>query len=68
MENKDVMLLTVDEMAELLRIGRSSAYELCRQKEFPVVRIGRNIRIPKRALLEWVENQAERSMAFERIT
>jgi excisionase family DNA binding protein len=50
-------LLTVEEMAKILRIGRSSAYELCRQKEFPVIRIGKNIRIPEKALLDWVESQ-----------
>lgn len=51
-------LLTVEEMAKILRIGRSSAYELCRQKEFPVIRIGKNIRIPEKALLDWVERQS----------
>lgn len=51
-------LLTVEEMAKILRIGRSSAYELCKQKEFPVIRIGKNIRIPEKALLDWVERQS----------
>lgn len=58
MERTEVSLLTVDEMAQILRIGRSSAYELCRQKEFPIVRIGRSIRIPRRALYEWIEGQS----------
>jgi len=58
MERTEVSLLTVDEMAQILRIGRSSAYELCRQKEFPIVRIGRSIRIPRRALYEWIEGRS----------
>ena len=48
MQDTNFHLLTVEEMAEILRIGRSSAYELCRQNEFPVIRIGRSIRIPKK--------------------
>jgi excisionase family DNA binding protein len=54
-------LLTVKELAEILRIGRSSAYELCRQNEFPVVRIGKNIRISKGALFEWIERESEQT-------
>ncbi|NMB38538.1 MAG: helix-turn-helix domain-containing protein [Firmicutes bacterium] len=44
-----------------LRIGRSSAYELCRQNEFPVVRIGKSIRIPKKALLDWIEYESNKA-------
>jgi excisionase family DNA binding protein len=58
MQDSNLHLLTVSEMAKILRIGRSSAYELCKQKEFPVIRIGKNIRIPQRALLDWVERQS----------
>jgi excisionase family DNA binding protein len=54
-------LLTVKELAEILRIGRSSAYELCRQNAFPVVRVGKSIRIPKGALLDWVERESEQT-------
>jgi len=59
MRETDVMLLTVRELAQILRIGRSSAYELCRQKEFPVVRIGKTIRIPRLALYEWIDRQSQ---------
>lgn len=59
MQGADVHLLTVKELAEVLRIGRSSAYELCRQNEFPVIRIGKSIRIPSKALFEWIERRSE---------
>ena len=59
MRDTDVTLLTVNELAEILRIGRSSAYELCRQNQFPVVRIGKVIRIPKQALNEWLDRQSQ---------
>ncbi len=59
MQGADVHLLTVKELSEVLRIGRSSAYELCRQNEFPVIRIGKSIRIPSKALFEWIERRSE---------
>ena len=58
MQDADLHLLTVKELAEVLRIGRSSAYELCRQNEFPVIRIGNSIRIPKKALFDWIERES----------
>jgi len=64
MQDTNFHLLTVEEMAEILRIGRSSAYELCRQNEFPVIRIGRSIRIPKKALLDWI-HQTSRAKNFD---
>ena len=39
-------LLTVEEMAAILRIGRNSAYQLVRQGRIRSIRIGRAIRIP----------------------
>jgi excisionase family DNA binding protein len=49
-------LLTVSEMAQVLRIGRNSAYELVYQKNFPILKLGqKNIRIPKGELLQWIK-------------
>ncbi len=52
-------LLTIDEAAEMLRIGRSLAYVLARQYEasdgregMPVLRFGSCIRVPRWALVE----------------
>ena len=57
-------VLNVDEVAEFLRLGRSSVYEAIRQREIPSVRIGKRILISKRALRRIVEPQGEE----ERIT
>jgi len=46
--------LTVPELADYLRIGRTSAYQLARTKGFPVVKVGRAIRIPREALMAWL--------------
>lgn len=44
------LLLTVEEAAELLRIGRNGAYAAVSNGSLPSVRIGRTIRIPRDAL------------------
>lgn len=51
-------LLTVDELAEYLRVGKRKAYELCNQKGFPVIRLGMAYRIPRKALDLWLQRQA----------
>ena len=40
-------ILTVEEAAAFLRIGRSAAYAAVRAGEIPSVRIGRSIRCPR---------------------
>jgi excisionase family DNA binding protein len=43
-------VLTVEEAAAELRIGRTAAYDAVRRGDLPVVRIGRIIRVPRAAL------------------
>lgn len=47
------ILLTVEEVAERLRIGRTKAYELVKDGEIESVRIGRLRRVPKAAVDEY---------------
>jgi excisionase family DNA binding protein len=44
-------VLTVEEAARVLRIGRASAYEAVRRGEIPSVHLGRTIRVPRSGLL-----------------
>lgn len=54
------VLLTVKEMASVLRIGRNSAYEMVYQKKIPVLRLGpKKIRIPKYELIQWIKNNVK---------
>jgi len=41
-----------------MNIARATAYELTHTAGFPVVRIGRCIRIPREAFLTWLNAQA----------
>ena len=47
----------MDELSEMLKIGRNTAYELVRSGAVRSVRVGRNIRIPKQAVIDYVTNQ-----------
>ncbi len=49
------LLLTVDEVAQALRIGRSHAYAYILNGDIPSVKLGRSRRIPLAALSEFIE-------------
>ena len=51
---------TVDQAAELLGIGRNTAYEAVRRGEIPTIKIGRRLLVPRAAL--------ERMLAGDRTT
>jgi excisionase family DNA binding protein len=46
--------LRVEEIAEILRVSKSNAYELVRRGVFPSFRIGRRICIPRDPFLKWL--------------
>ena len=46
------LVLTVEQTARLLHLGRSLCYDLCRRGELPVIRLGKRILIPRKALDE----------------
>ena len=48
------MTLRVEDLMPLLGIGRNTTYELIHSGQIRSVRIGRQIRIPREALLEFL--------------
>jgi excisionase family DNA binding protein len=48
-------VLTVVDVAKLLRVGRNSLYEAIRRDEVPHRRIGRKILLSRRAIMRWLE-------------
>lgn len=52
-EAADVM--TVEEAARLLRLGRNLLYDMVGRGEVPHRRCGRQIRLSRAALLRWLE-------------
>jgi len=50
------LLLTVGELASVLRIGRNAAYQLVKGGNVQSIHVGRSIRIPRNALVQFVED------------
>ena len=50
------LVLTVMEVANVLRLKRSTAYELVRQKAIPSFRVGRHIRIARNELEKLIKD------------
>lgn len=48
-------VLTVEEGAALLRIGRNALYDAIGRGDVPHGRIGKTIRLSRRALMRWLE-------------
>ena len=51
------LILTVEEAGQILRVGRNTAYDLVRCGKLPSVRVGKQIRIPRQALLDYLSRQ-----------
>ena len=49
------LLLKVNEAAKLLQIGRDRIYELVASGRLPALHFGRTIRIPRDALVRFIE-------------
>lgn len=61
----EALLLTVREAGALMRVGRDTAYALVAEGRIPSIRLGRQIRIPRGALLAHLEREAiERATAI----
>jgi excisionase family DNA binding protein len=52
------LLLKVPEAARLLQIGRDRIYELVASGRLPALHFGRTIRIPRDALVRFIETEA----------
>lgn len=48
------LLLNVKQLADLLGVSDSSVYELIQEDDFPSLRIGKRIVIPKEELRKWI--------------
>ena len=54
--DEDTLVLTVEEVAQLLRVSRAFAYELVNRGDLPCLRLGRRVLVPRRALERFVDD------------
>lgn len=48
---------SVQEIADILQISRSMAYNLCKQSLFKTVKVGKYVRVSKPSFDEWLDTQ-----------
>ena len=53
------LFLNADLVAKTLGIAPSSAYELMHEKNFPTLRIGSRMVVPKEKFIQWVAQHTE---------
>jgi excisionase family DNA binding protein len=49
--------MTLREVQEMLSIGRTKAWQLVASGEVPAVKIGRSVRVSRKELEQWLEEQ-----------
>lgn len=50
--------LCAEDVAQVLGISRANAYTLMHAKNFPTLRIGKRMVVPKDKLLAWIDSQS----------
>ncbi len=53
--NELPLFLNVETIAKVLGISSSSGYELMHEPDFPILKIGNRMVVPKKKFIEWVE-------------
>lgn len=49
------LFLNAEIVAKVLGVSPSSGYELMHQKNFPALKVGKRIVVPKERFIQWVE-------------
>lgn len=59
--NNDSLTLSVNEAAQLLGLSPNHTWRLVQSGEIPSFRLGRRVLVPRKALVEMVENAVQRT-------
>ena len=54
------MFINADTVAKVLGISISSAYELMHKKDFPSLKVGNRLIVPKENFKQWVESKTNK--------
>ena len=57
MNRDETEVLTVNDLADVLRVSTSTAYRLCSDAEFPAFRVGGQIRVTRKDLYAWIQRR-----------
>ena len=53
------LFLNVNDLSKAIGIAPSSCYELMHEKDFPSIRIGKRLVVPREKFIEWVDEQSK---------
>ena len=53
------LFLNAEMMAKVLGVSPSSGYELMHKSDFPVLKVGSRLVVPKRKFVEWVSRHTQ---------
>lgn len=56
--NELPLMLTVQDVADVLGIGLAHAYEVTHWQDFPTITLGSGIIVPRDKLMAWIDEQA----------
>ena len=56
MSNCENRTYTIDDIAKMLNIGRTSAYNLTKEGHFKIIRVSNAFRISKKSFDEWLDD------------
>ena len=51
------LFLNAETVAKVLGVATSTAYELMHEKDFPALKIGNRLLVPKEKFRQWVDNK-----------
>ncbi|WP_046175354.1 helix-turn-helix domain-containing protein [Domibacillus indicus] len=51
------IVLTVEHLAEILKVSKPKAYQIMDGASFPLIKLGRNKRVTREAFFEWLSCQ-----------
>ena len=60
-ENMYEELITIEELCNILTIGKNTAYRLLKEQEISAFRIGRIWKIPRKAVSDYIQNSSKRT-------
>lgn len=53
------LMLTAPQLAAALGISRAGAYALMHSRDFPTLKIGKRIMVPKQQMIAWIDRQTD---------
>lgn len=57
------LMLNADEVANVLSISRANAYALMHSRDFPVLRLGRRLLVPRDNLISWIQANTNKEVS-----